>query len=376
MLRAYVKSVVWNTAGYQRPSGQSFTSGWAKDHGYGSEEWNHSHKALLIQPDKSIRYLYTYPQVPQEALNGKAVPLFLIASSGGTQCLVSIAAKARFVPEEERGRIADALDFDRWAEDAWALPSVQAAHKNRKHFDDIWRSNRWGPVWSCDEQWFVPFAEPVPLDARAITGKPKFATMFRITHQLSEDETGRIIDIISRTAGRSSKLNRVLSYLKESLNEREGSGPNERDVEGEAARDIEDICNDESLSPTTKTALIQARLGQGNFRKNVLSAWGGACAVTGVKVPEAIRASHIKPWYASNNAERLEQSNGLPLVATLDALFDRGLISFTAEGKLKVSSRLSKEDAKLLVLGKRLRRAPTKRQATLLKWHLENEFKP
>lgn len=95
------------------------------------------------------------------------------------------------------------------------------------------------------------------------------------------------------------------------------------------------------VEPTIKRALIDARVGQGLFRKQVLSNWENACAVTGSQIRDVIRASHIKPWRESNDSERLDPFNGLPLVAGLDALFDAGLITFSPEGVMEVSSLLS-----------------------------------
>ena len=97
-------------------------------------------------------------------------------------------------------------------------------------------------------------------------------------------------------------------------------------------------------SPTTKAALVEARLGQGTFRKNLLKLWGGKCAVTGCAVEQALIASHSIPWKDATNKQRLDPFNGLPLVATLDALFDVGLIAFTDEGVGLISKHLSNDD--------------------------------
>lgn len=84
---------------------------------------------------------------------------------------------------------------------------------------------------------------------------------------------------------------------------------------------------------TEQLAVIAARQGQGLFRKLLDDYWG-ACAVTGFPVREVLRASHIKPWACSSNAERLDPFNGLLLSAHLDAAFDQGLISFADDGQL------------------------------------------
>lgn len=129
------------------------------------------------------------------------------------------------------------------------------------------------------------------------------------------------------------------------------------------------------IDTTTKERLVNARVGQGQFRADVLRSWGMRCAVTGVRTLDAIRASHIKPWRCSSNEERLSAHNGLPLTATLDALFDTGLISFSPEGVMLVSESISAEEVGLLsLIGMRLREAPSNEIDFYLKFHRENVF--
>ncbi|WP_444437553.1 HNH endonuclease [Pseudomonas sp. A6] len=91
--------------------------------------------------------------------------------------------------------------------------------------------------------------------------------------------------------------------------------------------------------------LVRQRVGQDHYRDALLNYWGGACAVTGVAVTEALRASHAKPWAeCTDDTERLDAFNGFLLVANLDALFDRFLISFDDAGHLLISARLSPDD--------------------------------
>jgi putative restriction endonuclease len=90
--------------------------------------------------------------------------------------------------------------------------------------------------------------------------------------------------------------------------------------------------------------LVIQRVGQHAFRQAQMDYWGGACAVTGVSIPEVLRASHAKPWAeCESDAERLDVYNGFLLSANLDALFDRFLISFTDSGQLLCSSHLKNE---------------------------------
>lgn len=104
------------------------------------------------------------------------------------------------------------------------------------------------------------------------------------------------------------------------------------------------------LPPTVKKALIECRVGQGQFRKELIKYWSGRCSVTGLGLTSVLRASHIKPWRDSNNAERLAMFNGLLLSPTYDAMFDQGFISFDQKGRILLSQRLSQSDAKILGL--------------------------
>lgn len=95
-----------------------------------------------------------------------------------------------------------------------------------------------------------------------------------------------------------------------------------------------------SLAATERDATVRQRVGQDLFRQGLLALWHGRCALTGLAVPGLLRASHAKPWRDATDAERLDVYNGLLLAAHLDAAFDVGLISFTANGELLVSPSL------------------------------------
>lgn len=86
------------------------------------------------------------------------------------------------------------------------------------------------------------------------------------------------------------------------------------------------------LTETERKYLSAARVGQGQFRKDLFEVFGGVCPVTGISNPELLIASHIKPWKACTNSERVDSENGILLSAMLDQLFDRGLISFSDSG--------------------------------------------
>ena len=72
---------------------------------------------------------------------------------------------------------------------------------------------------------------------------------------------------------------------------------------------------------TKRAAVIQARRGQGLFRRRVEKR-EASCRVTHVNDPVYLRASHIKPWRKSTDKEKLDGNNGLMLSPHIDMLFD------------------------------------------------------
>lgn len=139
-------------------------------------------------------------------------------------------------------------------------------------------------------------------------------------------------------------------------------------------QDIEIISQDRSINDTTRTALIQARVGQGTFRSECLALYP-ECPVTGITFQPLLRASHIKPWSACKTAqERLDPYNGLMLAAHIDTLFDSGWISFANEGEILISNQLDFETCDKLSLPERIvtLRTPS---LSYLKWHRDYVFK-
>lgn len=127
----------------------------------------------------------------------------------------------------------------------------------------------------------------------------------------------------------------------------------------DAEHDVRELRLRKDLSATTRKRLVDARLGQGRFRHDLEGHWESACAVTGIQVRDALRASHIVAWADADDDTRLDPHNGLLLVATFDALFDRGLISFADDGALLVHHNIEPAQAQLLGLADRKLRLRT-----------------
>jgi len=130
-----------------------------------------------------------------------------------------------------------------------------------------------------------------------------------------------------------------------------------------------------TLSATEREATVRQRIGQNLFRDGLLTLWRGRCAISGLNVPELLRASHAKPWAASTDAERLDVYNGLLLAANLDAAFDCGLSTVEVDGAIGFSPSLPADARSLLhlVVGVRVDLSP--RHEPYLAWHRERVFR-
>jgi predicted restriction endonuclease len=123
----------------------------------------------------------------------------------------------------------------------------------------------------------------------------------------------------------------------------QAGGPN-----GQADAPITKALENGIAQETECRALVLSRIGQGRFRDRLLDYWRSKCCVSGLSIPCLLRAAHIKPWCDSNNAERMDVFNGLLLSPSYDAAFDQGLITFSDDGQIQLSSRLPEEEARRL----------------------------
>lgn len=96
---------------------------------------------------------------------------------------------------------------------------------------------------------------------------------------------------------------------------------------------------DSLVGATQRDAIVAVRTKQALFRRRV-STVEKECRLTGVMDLRFLRASHIKPWAQSTDAERVSENNGLLLTPSADLLFDHGWVSFEDSGKLLVAGEL------------------------------------
>tara|TARA_R110002072_G_scaffold5527_12_gene35478 strand:+ start:16117 stop:16836 length:720 start_codon:yes stop_codon:yes gene_type:complete len=136
--------------------------------------------------------------------------------------------------------------------------------------------------------------------------------------------------------------------------------------------DLQEIIEDPAVPETEKHHLVKSRIGQGKFRGDVLNHWGNSCAVTGYQEATFLVASHIKPWKASTNEERLNPYNGLMLIPNLDKAFDKGFITFADDGQIKVSHTLGQ--ASLLGIQSSMHIELKDKHRPFLSFHQEHVF--
>jgi hypothetical protein len=334
-----MKPVHWNDQGYRRPGGHRATSGFPKEWGFGHEEWNNAQHLTFRREATVYRAFHTEPAIGPDLSDDNNHVVFMYASHHGKQELVGIAAKATDLTEfpKQRKAIRELIDFDQHLDQVLELlRDGRLPVHDAKEVEKKWRSEeQYLPRWTCPEDYFLWLERPIRLDAQHIRGKNKLLTMFSRYTTLNVDEAIRVMHSVPDEL-KAPAWYRIHDEIWNSLS----------DITG----DIAAIQSDRSVDSTTREQLVQARCGQGRFRQAVLASWHQRCAVSGCGVSEALRASHIKSWCDSNNRERLDGNNGLALVASIDALFDKALISFSDNGTMLVSPRISNEDRRILGL--------------------------
>jgi len=151
-------------------------------------------------------------------------------------------------------------------------------------------------------------------DCSLVTSKGKKTQYVHASVKVSEkdrEDSEKLEDLISLCIGNEQVIN-----------------------DGDIGEDLIDAC-DSPLSALEKRHEINARVGQGQFKDEVIKVWGSeTCALTLTPVKEILVASHIKAWRnCENTAEHLEGANGILLCAHIDKLFAKHRITFKKVGR-------------------------------------------
>lgn len=89
-----------------------------------------------------------------------------------------------------------------------------------------------------------------------------------------------------------------------------------------------------------KQEISRAREGQGKYREQLLEQCR-FCPITMISDERLLIASHIKPWAASSDDEKIDPYNGYMLSPLFDKLFDRGFITFSENRHIILSDFIS-----------------------------------
>lgn len=128
------------------------------------------------------------------------------------------------------------------------------------------------------------------------------------------------------------------------------------------------------LTGIEKEIITKYRVGQTNFRNSLLF-HQRKCKICGLSNENFLIASHIKPWSASNEFEKVDVHNGFLLCPHHDKLFDDGYISFKDNGEILISSLLDQADQLLMNVNPKLKIKLNNENLKYLKYHRKNIFK-
>ncbi|MFC6150633.1 MULTISPECIES: HNH endonuclease [Mumia] len=93
-----------------------------------------------------------------------------------------------------------------------------------------------------------------------------------------------------------------------------------------------------------QTRAIAARRGQSAFRRQLLDAYGGACAITGTRVTDVLEAAHITPYRGQHTNDA---RNGLLLRSDVHTLFDLHRLTVLPTRQVRVAPAIGGEYAQL-----------------------------
>ncbi len=206
-----------------------------------------------------------------------------------------------------------------------------------------------GDYWN-NEGWYVPvewYELPVPYQPREHFDqiKPTLPVKYSPLHR----ETGNGLQNVYLAAVPNAMADVLLALTKgwsQDIVELAATGSYNPDQARDAidAQIEKKIRDDKELSETVKRSLVEARKGQGIFRRR-LTEMENCCRISKVSDPRLLRASHIKPWRSCETGkERLDGNNGLLLAPHIDLLFDQGYISFENNGDVILSGRINRHE--------------------------------
>ncbi|MBC7283298.1 HNH endonuclease [Hoeflea sp.] len=185
---------------------------------------------------------------------------------------------------------------------------------------------------------------------RQVLAKEIGFTTWNVSDDVAEEHFVRFCSLLSTTPDNASRTYWITPETGDWLAAPSADVSEAGSDDALSDEDLEqEVRDDECLPKTTRESIIKARIGQGLFRRRVIQAYG-RCLITGLEEQRLLIASHIRPWRecCHNPNECLDPGNALLLSPTWDALFDKGFVSFSGDGALMMSKRLSKPSQRAL----------------------------
>lgn len=130
-----------------------------------------------------------------------------------------------------------------------------------------------------------------------------------------------------------------------------------------------------SISTTEKQQEINSRRYHEVLRKMHIKI-NCSCKICGLKNESFLFVSHSKPWYIANNYERLDFYNTLFLCSGHNTAYDKGLITFSNDGQIIISSLLDEDTANKLGISKDIKIDLLPEHIKYIQYHRENVFRP
>lgn len=362
-----LKPIFWNNNNYLRPSGvRASQKSYPGEHGFGHEEWNNSPRLQFKENGERWRIFHT-EGIGNARVDDHAGQVFVFMTAthgaGHQQYLVGLGGNAMWLGTDnhltERERLVAKLKLEDLWQDAWELERVRKCYRNQRSRAEaeFRRTQEWIPTWisRADDVWWPE--TPIPLNPLQITGKNALPMMFSQHMEISRQQAEILMSMVP-----ADQRNDCYSHLVHAMSIAPSHG---------TPHDVLEPKSKAAAKATSTLTTVQARIGQGAFRRDLEAFWGNRCAVhRELACRELLVASHIKPWSKCDNGkQQLDPFNGLLLSANLDALFDKALISFTNEGEMLVSNRVSVVERKLLGIPKALSKAPTAEHIPYLEYH-------
>ena len=137
--------------------------------------------------------------------------------------------------------------------------------------------------------------------------------------------------------------------------------------------EVDNINSNDSIIGIEKDAIVKTRVNQSIYREKLIN-MHKKCCLCGVKDTRMLVASHIKPWRYSEPEEKVDVYNGLLLCPNHDKVFDIGLITFSNQGEIIVSNKLSSADKISINLRDDMKIMLSEKSVKYMEYHRKNIF--